>query len=69
MHMNVAEAVGPVLTYAEKAPLLYNTVPPAPLSYLLYIPSVIRFRFIGRRSLLQSALRRFILLPLALAFE
>lgn len=32
--------------------------------YLLWIPSVIRFRFNGRRSLLQSALRRFILHPL-----
>lgn len=51
----------PILDICREAPLLYNNVPPAPFLYLLYIPSVIRFRFNGRRSLLQSALRRFIL--------
>lgn len=50
-----------ILDICREAPLLYNNVPPAPFLYLLYIPSVIRFRFNGRRSLLQSALRRFIL--------
>ena len=66
--MNVAEAGSPVFTYAERRHCYTITsLQPPFFLYLLYIPSVIRFRFNGRRSLLQSALRRFIL-PLLIHF-